>query len=185
MNANELEKAANAINKRIDNLIKEYGRGSAAVKQYETMINANFRGATYTDKTGTLHISRSKEKLSGVSNSAAKFEKMFNAPTKGSVKAKATAQLKEQGIDNPTKEQIKAQVDLSDNAEQVINDNAYKYKMYDDPDLKEAEQLVTIRGRRKSWEEIDRIVEILKKDYSDREILEPENEFEGLKGVYR
>ena len=185
MNINSLENAANAINKRIDNLIKEFGANSAAVKQYETMINANFKGATFSTKEGVLHISRSKSKLAAVKNTTAKFEKMFNAPTKGTVSTRAKMQLKEQGIDNPTREQIRAQVELSDNAEEIIKNNAYKYNMFDDDDLQYAKETVKTRGRRKTWDEINKIVDILKKDYSDKTIKEPVNEFENLEGLHR
>jgi len=185
MNINSLENAANAINKRIDNLIKNFGANSAAVKQYETMINANFKGATFSTKEGVLHISRSKSKLAAVKNTTVKFEKMFNAPTVGSVTARAKMQLQEQGNESPTREEIRAQVEVSDNAEDIIRNNAYKYDMYDDMGLKYAKETLRAQGRRKTWDEINRIVEILKRDYADKTIKEPVNEFADLEGLHR
>lgn len=185
MTINELEKAANAINKRLDTLVKNYGSNNYAVKQLQTMINANFKGATYTTKSGQLHISRSAAKLAKVTNSAAKFEKMFNAPTVSSVNAKAAEILKEQGIDNPTRSEIRAQVEAMDNAEQIINDNAYKYNTYSDSDLQYAKDTLHITGRRKTWEEIGKICEILQRDYSDKNIEQPVNEFAESEGLYR
>lgn len=186
MTIDELAKAANAINKRIDNLVKQFGRSSKAVKQYETMIKANFhQEGSFSTKSGILHVSRSKKALSKVTNVEAKFQKFFEAPTVGSVKDKAVEQLKEQGINNPTKEEIMKQVELSESAEEVIKNNAYKYDLYTDSDLKYAKKTLNTRGRRKTWSEIDKIVEILKKDYNDKEIQEPKNEFEQLDGVYR
>lgn len=185
MMLNDMEKAANAINKRIDNLAKQFGKNNAAYKQLQTMVNANFKGATYTDKAGNLHISRSKKALAKVNNAAAKFEKMFNAPTVNSVRGKAREILAEQGNTNPSKEEINAQVDVMDSAEQVIKDNAYKYNVYADSDLDYAKETLHIEGRRKTWDEINKIVEILKADYNDAEIKEPENEFEDIEGVFR
>lgn len=147
------------------------------------MVNANFKGATHTDKNGVLHISRSKKKLENVKNIGTKFEKMFSAPTVSTVKEKARAILEEQGNTNPTKQELYDQIDIMDNAEQVIKDNVYKYKMYHNDDLKYAEDTLKTKGRRKTWNEINKIVEILSKEYSNDEIKEPENEFEQIKGV--
>lgn len=175
--------AANAINKRIDNLFRQFGKNNSAYKQLQTMVNANFKGATHTDKNGVLHISRSKKKLENVKNIGTKFEKMFSAPTVSTVKEKARAILEEQGNTNPTKQELYDQIDIMDNAEQVIKDNVYKYKMYHNDDLKYAEDTLKTKGRRKTWNEINKIVEILSKEYSNDEIKEPENEFEQIKGV--
>lgn len=185
MNSNKMANAANAINKRIDNLLRQFGSNNSAYKHLQTMVNANFKGATYTDKNGVLHISRSKKKLENVKNIGAKFEKMFSAPTVSTVKEKARAILAEQGNTNPTKQELYDQVNLMDNAEQIIKDNVYKYKMYKDDDLNYAADTLKIKGRRKTWDEISRIVKILSADYSDSEIKEPENEFEELEGVHR
>lgn len=185
MNSNKLANAANAINKRIDNLLRQFGKNNSAYKQMQTMVNANFKGAIYTDKSGTLHISRSKKKLEKVKNIGAKFEKMFSAPTVSTVKEKARMILAEQGNTNPSKQDIADHVNLMDNAEQVIKDNVYKYKMYNNEELKYAENTLKIKGRRKTWNEINKIVEILSKEYSNDEIKEPENEFEQIKGVTR
>ncbi len=186
MTIDEMAKAANAINKRIDNLVKQFGRSSKTVKQYETMIKANFhQEGSFTTKSGILHISRSKKALSKVTNVEVKFQKFFEAPTVGSVKDKAVEQLKEQGITDPTKEEIMKQVELSESAEEVIRNNAYKYDLYTDNDLKYAKETLNTKGRRKTWSEIDKIVEILKKDYNDKEMQEPKNEFEQIDGVYR
>lgn len=185
MTINDMIKAANAINKRIDSLVNKYGSANSAYKQLQTMVNANFKGAMYTDKKGSLHISRSKAALSQVKNSAAKFEKMFAAPTVSSVENKAREILAEQGIEKPTKAEVQKQVSVMDNAEQIIKDNAYKYNVYSDPELDYAADTLHIQGRRKTWEEIDKIVEILSADYSESEIKEPLNEFEDIEGVYR
>lgn len=185
MNSNKMANAANAINKRIDNLLQQFGSNNSAYKQLQTMVNANFKGATYTDKNGVLHISRSKKKLENVKNIGAKFEKMFSAPTVSTVKEKARAILEEQGNTNPTKQELYDQVNLMDNAEQIIKDNVYKYKMYKDDNLNYAADTLKTKGRRKTWGEINKIVEILSADYSDSEIKEPENEFEELEGVHR
>lgn len=185
MNSKKMANAANAINKRIDNLLRQFGINNSAYKQLQTMVNANFKGAIYTDKRGVLHISRSEKALGKVKNIGAKFEKMFSAPTVSTVKEKARAILAEQGNNNPTKQDIADQVNLMDNAEQVIKDNVYKYKMYKDDDLNYAAETLKTKGRRKTWDEINRIVEILSADYSDSDIKEPTNEFEELEGVHR
>lgn len=184
MTVKELVNAANAINKRMDTLVKKYGRTSASVAQYETMIKVNFPNAKF-EKGDILHISRSAKKLQATSNVAAKFEKFFQAPTVTSIEKKAREQLEEQGITAPTREEIASQADLMENAEQIIRENAYKYDMFDDPELSTAKNLVHIKDRRKTWEEIDKIVEILKRDYTEAKIKEPVNEMEELEGVYR
>lgn len=185
MNSNKMANAANAINKRIDNLLRQFGSNNSAYKQLQTMVNANFKGAIYTDSRGVLHISRSEKKLAQVKNIGAKFEKMFNAPTVLSVKEKARAILAEQGNKDPTRQEIVDQVNLMDNAEQVIKDNVYKYNMYKDDDLNYAKETLKTKGRRKTWDEINKIVEILSADYIDSEIKEPQNEFEEIEGVRR
>lgn len=186
MTINEIANAANAINKRIDNLIRQFGHNSKAVRQYETMIKANFhQEGSFTTKGGVLHITRSKKALEKVTNVEAKFEKFFNAPTVGTIKTRASEQLAEQGIENPTKEEILKQVELSENVNEIIRENAYKYNLYEDDELKYAKETLNIKGRRKTWSEIDKIVNILKKDFKEKKIQEPENEFEKLDGVYR
>lgn len=184
MTGKELSNLANRINKRIDNLVKQFGRKSASVVQYETMIKANFPNAIY-EKGDVLHISRSVSKLEKTFNIEAKFEKFLNAPTVGDIKSKAAEQLREQGIDAPTWEKINSQATLMETAEDIIKNNAYKYDMFDDSELNTAKELVHIKDRRKTWAEIDKIVEILRKDYTNARIKEPKNEMEIIEGVYR
>lgn len=184
MTGRELSNMANVINKRIDYLVKQFGRGSSSVVQYETMIKANFPKAMVS-KGDVLHISRSAKKLQNTFNVGAKFEKFFQAPTVGTIKKKAAEQLAEQGIENPSFDEIATQAELMETAEEVIKNNAYKYDMFDDDELTTAKELVHIKDRRKTWAEIDRIVEILRKDYSEAKIKEPRNEMEIIEGVFR
>lgn len=184
MTGKELSNLANRINKRIDNLVKQFGRNSASVVQYETMIKANFPNARY-DKGDVLHISRSASKLEKTFNVEAKFEKFLDVQTVGDIKRKAAEQLKEQGIDAPTWDEINSQANLMETAEEIIKNNAYKYDMFEDSDLNVAKELVHIKDRRKTWAEIDRIVDILRKDYTNARIKEPKNEMEIIEGVFR
>lgn len=186
MTGKELSNLANRINKRIDNLVKQFGRKSASVVQYETMIKANFPNARY-EKGDVLHISRSVSKLEKTFNVAEKFEKFLNAPTVGDIKKKAVEQLAEEGIDAPTWEEINSRANLMQSAEEIIKNNAYKYDMFEDEEgqLNIAKELVHIEDRRKTWAEIDKIVDILKKDYTNARIKEPKNEMEAIEGVYR
>lgn len=189
-----LAKIANKINKRMDSIIKHFGSDNAVVSQYESSIEKMFKGATVRDIHGNLHLSRSKAKLKNVNAFIAKSERILNLPTYGELKIKAITQLSEQGIIDPTEEEIKNQFLLSDKASDIINKNAYKYDTFDDPELRYAKQTLNRKGSRKTWEEINRIVEILSKDYSRSSIKTPRNkiaeqeeqeEFSFIEGVNR
>ena len=174
---------ANKINKRIEKLVNEVGADTAALKQYGAYLDTAFKGHVDMSK-GYPQIKRGKD-LETLKNPAFKFDQLSKMPTFRDVKAKARKQLKEQGVNRPTNEDIKNQITLSDNAEQIINDNAYKYDTYKDIELEWAKKTLHKKGERKSWEEINRICEILQKDYTERSIKEPENEFGMTDGVHR
>lgn len=191
---NFLANLANKVNKRMDKIISYFGKDNAVVNQYETEIKKMFKGATVTDIHGNLHLSRSKNKLKDISKFTDKVDRILELPTYGELKNKAVKQLSDQGIADPTDEEIQNQFILSDKAEDVIRVNAYKYDTFDDPDLRYAKSAVNIKGRRKTWDEINRIVEILSRDYKQSSIKTPVNqiaeqeerdEFKFIEGVNR
>lgn len=191
---NFLANLANQVNKRMDKIISYFGKDNAVVNQYETEIKKMFKGATVTDIHGNLHLSRSKNKLKDISKFTDKVDRILELPTYGELKNKAVKQLSDQGISDPTDEEIQNQFILSDKAEDIIKVNAYKYDTFDDPDLRYAKSAVNIKGRRKTWDEINRIVEILSRDYKNTSIKTPTNqiaeqeerdEFKFIEGVNR
>lgn len=191
---NFLANLANKVNKRMDKIISYFGKDNAVVNQYETEIKKMFKGATVTDIHGNLHLSRSKNKLKDISKFTDKVDRILELPTYGELKNKAVKQLSDQGISDPTDEEIQNQFILSDKAEDIIKVNAYKYDTFDDPDLRYAKSAVNIKGRRKTWDEINRIVEILSRDYKNTSIKTPTNqiaeqeerdEFKFIEGVNR
>lgn len=191
---NFLANLANKVNKRMDKIISYFGKDNAVVNQYETEIKKMFKGATVTDIHGNLHLSRSANKLKDVTKFTDKVDRILELPTYGELKNKAVKQLSDQGISDPTDEEIQNQFILSDKAEDIIKVNAYKYDTFDDPDLRYAKSAVNIKGRRKTWDEINRIVEILSRDYKNTSIKTPTNqiaeqeerdEFKFIEGVNR
>lgn len=191
---NFLANLANKVNKRMDKIISYFGKDNAVVNQYETEIKKMFKGATVTDIHGNLHLSRSVNKLKDVTKFTDKVDRILELPTYGELKNKAVKQLSDQGISDPTDEEIQNQFILSDKAEDIIKVNAYKYDTFDDPDLRYAKSAVNIKGRRKTWDEINRIVEILSRDYKNTSIKTPTNqiaeqeerdEFKFIEGVNR
>lgn len=191
---NFLANLANKVNKRMDKIISYFGKDNAVVNQYETEIKKMFKGATVTDIHGNLHLSRSKNKLKDITKFTDKVDRILELPTYGELKNKAVKQLSDQGISDPTDEEILNQFILSDKAEDIIRVNAYKYDTFDDPDLRYAKSAVNIKGRRKTWDEINRIVEILSRDYKNTSIKTPTNqiaeqeerdEFKFIEGVNR
>ena len=191
---NFLANLANKVNKRMDKIISYFGKDNAVVNQYETEIKKMFKGATVTDIHGNLHLSRSKNKLKDITKFTDKVDRILELPTYGELKNKAVKQLSDQGISDPTDEEIQNQFILSDKAEDIIKVNAYKYDTFDDPDLRYAKSAVNIKGRRKTWDEINRIVEILSRDYKNTSIKTPTNqiaeqeerdEFKFIEGVNR
>lgn len=191
---NFLANLANKVNKRMDKIIGYFGKDNAVVNQYETEIKKMFKGATVTDIHGNLHLSRSANKLKDVTKFADKVDRILELPTYGELKNKAIKQLSDQGISDPTEEEIQNQFLLSDKASDIISKNAYKYDTFDDPELRYAEHALKQKGARKTWDEINKIVEILSKDYDRANVKTPSNkiaeqeereEFSFIEGVNR
>lgn len=191
---NFLANLANKVNKRMDSIIKFFGANNAVVGQYETELNKMFKGATIRDIHGNLHLTRSKNKLKDINKFTEKIDRILELPTYGELKNKAIKQLSDQGITDPTEEEIQNQFLLSDKASDIINKNAYKYDTFDDAELRYAKQTLRKRGERKTWDEINKIVEILSKDYDKASIKTPPNkiaeqeeqeEFSFIEGINR
>lgn len=180
---NELDKMARRINARIQKLYEETGSNTKAFKGYESYLDQAFKDHIDTSK-GYPQIKRGKS-LDTLKNAPFKFDQLNNMETYGDIKRKAVKQLKEQGVTKPEKSDISAQIELSESAEKIINDNAYKYDMYEDAELEYAKNTLKKKGERKTWEQIRKIVEILKKSYSKKKIKEPKNEFGMIEGVNR
>lgn len=191
---NFLANLANKVNKRMDSIINFFGSDNAIVGQYETEINKMFKGATVRDIHGNLHLTRSKNKLKDINKFTEKIDRILELPTYGELKNKAIKQLSDQGITDPTEEEIQNQFLLSDKASDIISKNAYKYDTFDDPELRYAKHALKQKGARKTWDEINKIVEILSKDYDRANVKTPSNkiaeqeereEFSFIEGVYR
>lgn len=191
---NFLANLANKVNKRMDSIVKFFGSDNAIIGQYETEINKMFKGATVRDIHGNLHLSRSKNKLKDINKFSEKIDRILELPTYGELKNKAIKQLSDQGITDPTEEEIQNQFLLSDKASDIISKNAYKYDTFDDPGLRYAKHALKQKGARKTWDEINKIVEILSKDYDKANIKTPSNkiaeqeereEFSFIEGVNR
>lgn len=191
---NFLANLANKVNKRMDSIINFFGSDNAIIGQYETEINKMFKGATVRDIHGNLHLTRSKNKLKDINKFSEKIDRILELPTYGELKNKAIKQLSDQGITDPTKEEIQNQFLLSDKASDIISKNAYKYDTFDDPELRYAKHTLKQKGARKTWDEINKIVEILSKDYDRANVKTPPNkiaeqeereEFSFIEGVNR
>ena len=191
---NFLANLANKVNKRMDSIINFFGSDNAIIGQYETEINKMFKGATVRDIHGNLHLTRSKNKLKDINKFSEKIDRILELPTYGELKNKAIKQLSDQGISDPTEEEIQNQFLLSDKASDIISKNAYKYDTFDDPELRYAKHTLKQKGARKTWDEINKIVEILSKDYDRANVKTPSNkiaeqeereEFSFIEGVNR
>lgn len=191
---NFLANLANKVNKRMDSIINFFGSDNAIIGQYETEINKMFKGATVRDIHGNLHLTRSKNKLKDINKFSEKIDRILELPTYGELKNKAIKQLSDQGITDPTEEEIQNQFLLSDKASDLISKNAYKYDTFDDPELRYAKHTLKQKGARKTWDEINKIVEILSKDYDRANVKTPPNkiaeqeereEFSFIEGVNR
>ena len=191
---NFLANLANKVNKRMDSIINFFGSDNAIVGQYETEINKMFKGAIVRDIHGNLHLTRSKNKLKDINKFSEKIDRILELPTYGELKNKAVKQLSDQGISDPTDEEIQNQFLLSDKASDIISKNAYKYDTFDDPELRYAKHALKQKGARKTWDEINKIVEILSKDYDRANVKTPSNkiaeqeereEFSFIEGINR
>lgn len=179
-----IDGTARAINARLQTLAKNVSIENNLYKEYEVLIKKMFSSDTVTYRNGIIQIKRGKV-LNQNNNIGLKLSRLKGLESYKNLYDKAREQIKSQGKKHITKEDINAQIKLSSNAEQIINENAYKYSVYDDDDLKWVKDTITKKGERKTWEEINKIVEILQQDYSYSKILSPENEFEKLEGVNR
>lgn len=191
---NFLANLANKVNKRMDSIINFFGSDNAIIGQYETEINKMFKGATVRDIHGNLHLTRSKNKLKDINKFSEKIDRILELPTYGELKNKAIKQLSDQGITDPTEEEIQNQFLLSDKASDIISKNAYKYDTFDDPELRYAKHTLKQKGARKTWDAINKIVEILSKDYDRANVKTPPNkiaeqeereEFSFIEGINR
>lgn len=173
-----------SINRRLQNIAKNVGTEHQLYQEYNTKIKRMFTPESIVTRNGVTQIKRGNV-LKKESNVGLKLSRLKNLESYKDIANKSRKQLKEQGINKPTKEQINKQARLSNNAEKIINENAYKYSEYDTEELQEVEKILTKTGTRKTWDEIRKAVEVLSKDYKGSPIKSPKNEFLGLKGVNR
>ena len=188
----QIEKDVKRINERINEVVKALGTDSKAYNDYVSRIKSLIPGKYQrVDKDGLIKISRSKElyKTFNTEKTQRAFEQILKVDTIGNKRKEAKKALieeakqalLEEGIENPTKEQLKPSkeqinemVQKIDEVEKFVDENREMfYVEYTNEDINDT---IGIKGRRKTYSELYSIVEA----YQENKFGERKDPFEDL-----
>lgn len=159
----QAEKDVKRINERINEIAKLYGTNSYSYNRYYSAVKSVLPSKyVTTSKHGIIQIARSKELYKSANTKRTKqaIQRLLGMRTAGELKKQAKKSLKALGVSKPSKGQIEERAKIIDKVNAFVSDHEDMFYL-NDPEVK---QLAHIRGRRKTYEELNRIIEI----YEDR-----------------
>ena len=186
---NQLLRDVKRINERIADIAREYGTDSRTYNKYYSAVKSSiperFRRTQEThDSSGasipTISISRSKEFLRTASSwkTQSSISRLLGMKTKGKLYKEARKDLKEAGNKKPTKEEVQQRAKLIDRVVEFVEDHSSMF--YISPDSsKRASDIAHISGRKKTYEELNELVNIYTKQI-DTGNIPVTDVFEGL-----
>ena len=174
----QLEKDVKRINERINEIAKMFGTDSFSYNKWyaavKSVIPEEYRK---TSKHGIIQIARSKDfyRTSNKKRTKQAIQRLLGTKTMGQLKEEANKSLEALGIEKPTKKQIEERAKVIDKVNLFVSENEDMFYV-DDPIIQE---IAHIRGRRKTYEEINKIIDHYN-ELMGRGIAQTTDIFEGL-----
>ena len=110
------------INERIADIARTFGTQSNIYKEYESRIATLFPTGYHYSKNGYISLSHGKKVVE-----AAETDKRLMSidvlPTKGEIVKRSKQRLKDRGIERPTMQEVKSEVERKERVEKLITDN--------------------------------------------------------------
>lgn len=149
-----------ALNKRIKNIERIFGKSSKIYKDFDYYIKRDFP-ENYSTKGGYIHLRDIKitgeiEQLEMLEN----LEHLMRMPSARTLIQRGKMLAKERGL-NPTRENAIATYNNYSGFSDIINDNIELLYQFDNSEYKKALNILKIKGRRKTYEELQNVVDIL------------------------
>jgi hypothetical protein len=174
----QLEKDVKRINERINEVAKLVGTNSYAYNQWyaamKSVIPAKYQA---TSQHGIMQIARSKDfyRTANTKKTKQAIQRLLGMKTAGQLKKEAKKSLQALGIKKPTAFDIDNRVKIIDKVNQFVSENEDMFYI-NDPEI---QQIAHIKGRRKTYEELNRIIDIYNEKMG-RGVPEMIDIFEGL-----
>lgn len=174
----QLEKDVKRINERINEIAKTFGTESYAYNQwYSTLklsIPEKYRA---TSKHGIIQIARSKEFYQSSLKKKTKMgiKRLLGMKTKGKLMKEAEQTLKDAGIKKPTRVEIEDRAKVIDEVNLFVSEHEDMFYL---PTDSQVYSTIHIKGRKKNYKELKKIVEEYKKQLNGGGLFS--DPFEGL-----
>lgn len=175
----QLEKDVKRINERINEIAKKYGTNSYTYNKWyaavKSVIPARFRK---TSQHGVIQLSRSREFYDTYKSERTKsaMSRLLGMKTRGQLRKEAKEGLRVSGITKPTPVQIAQREIMVDKVNSFVESNQDMFYMED----AQLQKLAHIRGRKKTYEELNEIIDIYQKRIQGNATIIYKDIFEGL-----
>ena len=150
------------INERIADIARTFGTQSNIYKEYESRIVTLFPTGHHYSKKGHISLSHGK-KVVGNPETDKKLLSIDVLPTKGEIVKRSKQRLKDKGIERPTIQEVKNEVERKERVENLINDNldlAYALQSDASNDL-----IDYLRNSEKEYDEIEEKIDAFIQTY--------------------
>lgn len=149
-----------ALNKRIKNVEKIFGKSSKIYRDFDYYIRRDFP-KNYSTKGGYIHlkgikITGSIEQLEQLEN----LEHLMRMPSSKTLIQRGKMLAKERGL-KPTRENAISTYNIYSGFKDIIDDNIELLYQYESSEYKKALDILKIKGRRKTYGELEIVVNIL------------------------
>ena len=110
------------INERIADIARTFGTQSNIYKEYESRIASLFPTDYHYSKKGYISLSHGK-KVAENPDTDKRLLSIDVLPTKGEIVKRSKQRLKDKGIERPTVQEVKNEVERKERVENLITDN--------------------------------------------------------------
>lgn len=149
-----------ALNKRIKNVERIFGKSSKIYKDFDYYIRRDFP-ENYSTKGGYIHLKGIKitgevEQLEMLEN----LEHLMRMPSARTLIQRGKLLAKERGL-KPTRENAIATYNNYSGFSEIIDDNIHLLYEYDHTEYVRAKAILKITGRRNTYDELQDVVNVL------------------------
>lgn len=158
----QLEKDVKRINERINEVAKLVGTNSYAYDQWYSAIKSVIPGKyRATSKHGIMQIARNKDfyRTANRKKTIQAIQRLLGMKTAGQLKKQAKQSLKDEGIKKPTPADIENRASIIDTANLFVASHHDMFYISKEKSQR-AYDIAHIKGRRKTYEEMDELITI-------------------------
>lgn len=174
----QLEKDVKRINERINEIAKVFGTESYAYNQwYATLKLSVPEKYRTTSKHGIIQIARSKEFYQSSLKKKTKMgiKRLLGMKTRGALIKEAKQSLKDEGVKKPTRFEVLDRAKVIDEVNLFVSEHEDMFYL---PATSTVYDTIHIKGRKKNYKELKKIVDEYKKRLKDGGLFS--DPFEGL-----